>query len=210
MINRSRIAAGAQPRVPKGLGEIKPDHARGRRDGLTQLRFRLYVYDRIRPGAIKDLWLIAYSMPKPVRGRPAYLDVRAFRFDPKTLLGLHPNERAEFDKLYSRRVDGRIRLASPTSHHRNRSRFGLTVEKVIKDWFRRKELWNRTIEPGTGSNRPGADIIWHELSTLYRELASELSDLHYHELARQLGAWSESIRVGNIPIARSSTSQIHQ
>ncbi|MEU5844563.1 hypothetical protein [Rhodococcus sp. NPDC047139] len=184
----SRIASttDARQRAPAGLGEIKPDHVLGRREGLTQLRYRLCVYDKYHPGAIQDLWLIAYSIPKGSGARPVYLDVRAFRFDPRTLRKLQPNERAEFDKLYAKRVEDRIPLTSPTKSRTNRSGFGISVEKTIRDWFVKTQLGNRPVEPGTGSNRPGADIIWYELAALYGELAAELSDPHFGELARQL------------------------
>lgn len=166
---------------PDGYAEIKPHNKKGITEGLQQLsehptdpRVLITYLPLIGPGKPA---IDAYT------GQPTEVRVFATHFKQ----GMTPGKLLKNTQLWwdlgSYKPPGQIRLTLE-----NRGLFGAAIEPWVRDLFCCEVLdfSGRKMWTGTGGQRPGADVRWHELADLYAELGRELRDPLYAELALML------------------------
>lgn len=172
------------PRVP-GLIEIKPHTATSRPGGLKQLRD-----NHARPQyAGHDKWFVTYQAldagGRPVvRGRAHQVQLWARRFEG----GNPPN--AQLTDAYDL---GIIPVPTTTAFPRVDlpGFFGSAIEEPIRTHLTRLlEMKQRRVDQRTGGAAPGPDLLWAELAAMYSELAEELRDPFYAELATELSRFA--------------------
>ena len=180
-----------------GIAEIKPHKDAAIRKGLYQLRRYLRSSKPQRTGRPlaadagqaqgRSVWLITY-LPWPENTlKPAQVRVFAHKLDEARLTGGGKGDIPPFDSLVrSRRELSPIQLPPtilfPTLDKPDM--FGMAVEDFVRKQFATAYVRPRTYHVRHG--RRGADVLWNELSGLFRELAAETGDTYWRELSDEL------------------------
>lgn len=174
-----RPASEMLPIDRAGHAEIKPHSHAGIRDGFVQLRRSKVSGPKI---------LITYrpvdSGGKAVQtGRPAKVQVFATK-----LTDLTPAKLLSGATWWN--LDGVPPPGSVLPTLDNPPLFGAAVEESVRNKFRDEVLAKNspphTMRLGVGGHRSGPDVLWDELAGMYQELARELRDPFYAEVAAEL------------------------
>jgi len=173
----------------RGFAEIKPHTESGVRGGITQIQKRLarsrgYIAYLVTYYAVNE-------RNQPIRkGRAKYLHVFAA---PVTQASTPAQYRDPKVWRHLGYVEVPQTIPHPPVHQGGA--FGWAVEEAVREKFKQMvklETPHKKWTPATGGYQPGADIRWHELAELYAELARELRDPLYAELASELAAMAEA------------------
>jgi len=169
--------------LPKGKAEIKPHNLNGIRAGLEQL-----ADQPAKPPFAGPRMLITYrpvdADDKAVNaGQPVSVQVYATDY----VAGVTASDLLNRYKWW---FLGKVPVPKRvTVKLENRGVFGAVMEGPVRRLFRGTVLLPpRKLEPGTGGWRHGPDVVWKELAELYRELAQEMRDPFYAEVAAELAA----------------------
>ncbi len=190
---RPGLAAAALVLTAPGLVEIKPHTATGIRAGLKQL------FDRLKKQGLKTGVLATYvgadsagrRLPK---GRAKCLQVYAALVHAAPPPAVAPTL-AQYSRPGVWHDLGLTPLLDKIDHPRvdHAPAFGWAVEEVVQRQVKkmiklqtRQKLWTPLGGPGHG-----ADMRFDELAEFYRELAHELRDPLYAELASELEALAD-------------------
>jgi hypothetical protein len=173
-----------------GIVEIKPHTETGILKGVANVRRALLAAPN-NVGLLVTYYAVDDRDQPKTSGQAAYAHLFA------ALITTGPNDTPRQYLSANRwRHLGRITVPQTIPHPRVNqiSAFGQAIEPAARAKVRdvmRTWIPGITFQRATGGHRPGPDIIWSELAELYAELARELRDPLYAELANELTALAE-------------------
>jgi len=184
-----------------GCGEIKQHNINGISEGLRQLR------DDCHGGRSRILiTFLPVHGPSWLRLRPQDEGVAERVLVMATYItnyysGMKPKEQAQqVLKQEWYLVEDMRPMPEPVAKVAmglaNRGRFGSVMEPLVADAFDRRVLQpqppRRRLPEHRGGSGHGSDLLWSELAGLYGELARELGNPFFAELASELATYGET------------------
>jgi hypothetical protein len=175
-----------------GWAEIKPHNYAGIRAGLKQLRTA--GRGQPRTGQVLITYLPVDSSNSSVSsGQPACVRVFATRFEAKGA-GDNPSDFLRKHAWYD--LGSFAPPKQITLNVDDGGLFGAAIERYVRHQFQAVVKAPTQHVPGGGGPRQGPDVLWDELAELYAELARELEDPYYAELASELAAMARRAEWG--------------
>lgn len=177
------LPSGKMTVQPNGFAEIKPHNRAGIRAGLKQLGERARGKGRQPQALITYLPVDAALAPLP-SGWPPHVRVFAVKYDhgnPPTMADIFiKHQWYDLGSFTPRKtIDLKVDNASV---------FGAVIEESVRKKFITSVLKAPLKYRGGGGAGTGPDVLWDELAQMYAELARDLRDPFYRELASELAA----------------------